>query len=116
MKKIYFQHLLILVCGLFASLIIASCKKDPKQQQGPPAAKPFGQIGLYELDSSVYRRIFIAISAVGTAPTTQYLVFDTGSTGMAIDATGLIPGSMITSKGITIPNGDSVVSNGITVT
>ncbi len=115
MKKIYFNYLLLSACGLFLSILIASCHKDPKVKPGPPAAQPFAKIGLYEIDSSIYRRIFIPVSQVGTVDSINYLVFDTGSSGMSIDAKGLLPASMITSSGITVA-GDSVNVNGITVT
>jgi len=83
----------------------------------PPAVTPvpIGTLGLYELDSSVYKRAFIAISKVGTVSVTYYSVFDTGSAGMTIDATGILPPAMITNSGITVA-GDSVNVNGITVT
>ncbi len=55
------------------------------------------------------------ISKVGTRNVTYPLVFDTGSAGMTIDAAGILPASMITSNGITVP-GDSITVNGITVT
>ena len=44
-----------------------------------------------------------------------FTVFDTGSAGFTIDATGILPASMITNSGIQIA-GDSVTVNGITVT
>ena len=104
-------------CGAFFLTImtLASCKKDNNNNTNPtPVAKPLATIGLYEIDSSVYKRVFIAISKIGTKNVSYYGIFDTGSTGMTIDATGLIPASMITSTGITVP-GDSVTVNGITV-
>ncbi|MDB5138024.1 MAG: hypothetical protein JWP37_4627 [Mucilaginibacter sp.] len=98
----------------FIALTITSCSKDrviPKPVPGSPIT-----LGLYELGNGVNRRIFIPISKVGTkSDTTYYGVFDTGSSGLTIDATGLLPKSMITSAGITV-TGDSVVVNGITVT
>jgi hypothetical protein len=42
-------------------------------------------------------------------------VFDSGSTGLTIDADGIIPSSMITTNGFLI-SGDSVIVNGITIT
>ena len=76
-------------------------------------------MGLYEVDqvdTFTYKRIFIPVSGMGTASiSTYYLVFDTGSSGLTIDANGILPASMITSSGIKVP-GDSVVVSGITVT
>ncbi len=116
MRKNYLKYLRLFGCGLILMVSIASCKKDSSgPPPGPKAATPIGTIGLYELDSSVYRRVFIPIAKVGTQTVNSLSVFDTGSTGMTIDATGILPASMITANGITVP-GDSVVVNGITVT
>ncbi|ASU32442.1 hypothetical protein [Mucilaginibacter xinganensis] len=114
MGKIYQKHLLLIVGGLFVSLLITSCKKDHTPAP-TPAPKPIATLGLYELQSTIYRRVFIPISQVGDIKNTYYSVFDTGSSAMTMDADGLIPASMITSTGITI-TGDSLVVNGITVT
>jgi len=115
MGKIYLKYLPLLAGGVFLLMLITSCKKDhtPTPISSTPA--PLATLGLYELDSSVYKRVFIAISQVGTVKVNYYSVFDTGSAGMSIDATGLLPASMITNAGITIA-GDSVTVNGITVT
>jgi hypothetical protein len=116
MKKIYPSYLLFFAVGLFLStILLSSCKKDHASTP-IPVPVPIATLGLYEYNSGIYKRIFVPISKVGTqGDTTYYSVFDTGSTGMTIDATGLLPASMITSNGITVP-GDSVNVNGITVT
>ncbi|HZY36160.1 MAG TPA: hypothetical protein VFE53_05900 [Mucilaginibacter sp.] len=93
---------------------MASCSKD--HSTPTPSIKPLATLGLYEVDTSIYKRIFIPISGMGTASIqTYYLVFDTGSSGLTIDAHGILPASMVTGSGITV-TGDSVVVNGITVT
>jgi len=93
---------------------MASCKKDHSNPQ--PIPTPVATLGLYEVDSGIYKRLYIPISKVGTqGDSIYYSVFDTGSTGMTIDANGLLPQSMITNNGITVA-GDSVTVNGITVT
>jgi hypothetical protein len=115
MRKIYLKYLPLLATGLFLSMLIASCKKEPKVTPVVTPAAPIATLGLYELDSGVYKRVFIAISKVGNLSVTYYSIFDTGSTGMTLDATSLLPTTMITSSGITVP-GDSVNVNGITVT
>lgn len=115
MRKIYLKYLPLFAGGLFLILSIASCKKDrntPPPNNGPVAV---GTIGLYELDSAGFRRAFIPITKVGTQNINMLSVFDTGSTGMTIDAAGLLPAAMITANGLVVP-GDSVVVNGITVT
>ena len=112
MRKHYLKYLPVLFLLIFA----ASCKKDPKV--APTVTQPgnFAKLGLYEQVSGNNRRVFIAVSKIGTVSTTDYgLVFDTGSTGLSIDASGIIPASMITSSGFQI-TGDSVNVNGITIT
>src|ERR1700733_471884 len=116
MKKIYNLYLPVCAAGLFLMLLVASCSKDHSPPAPTPTLKPLATLGLYEVDSSIYKRIFIPISGVGSAQIqTYYLVFDTGSSGLTIDANGILPASMITSSGITVA-GDSVVVDGITVT
>jgi hypothetical protein len=116
MRKIYSSYLHFFTSGLFlATLFFTSCKKDHNSTPAP-VPKPIATLGLYEANSGIYKRLYIPISKVGTqGDSVYYSVFDTGSTGMTIDATGLLPKSMITNNGITVA-GDSVTVNGITVT
>jgi hypothetical protein len=113
--KTRYKILALLVIGLFA----ASCKKDPQVYPGPGNTDPvnYATLGLYEqLNNTGARRIYIACSKLGDIVTKNYgLVFDTGSTGMTIDATDIIPASMITSNGFQF-SGDSAVVSGITIT
>ncbi|MDB5017039.1 MAG: hypothetical protein JWQ84_1871 [Mucilaginibacter sp.] len=114
MAKSYSKYLPVFIGGLLLLTSITSCRKD--KALGPTALKPLATIGLYEqLVDTIYRRVYVAISKVGTTSTNYYGIFDTGSTGLTIDATGLIPASMITSSGIQV-TGDSVNVNGITIT
>lgn len=113
MRKFYILYLSACVAALF---LTSSCSKDSPNPPSTSTVKPFATLGLWEVDSGVYKRVFIPVSGVGTATIqTYYLVFDTGSTGLTIDAHGIIPSSLITSSGITVA-GDSVVVNGITIT
>src|SRR6185437_7820948 len=116
MGKLYAKYLPLIAGGLFLTIFISSCKKD-RNTPPPPVVTPvpLATLGLYEVDSSIYKRIFIPITKIGTVNVTYYSVFDTGSAGMTVDADGLLPKSMITSSGITVA-GDSVNVNGITVT
>lgn len=101
---------------LFAVFSLASCKKD-KVTSGTSAtttATPT-KLGLYEADSAQYKALYIDISKVGTQSITDYLVFDTGSGGMVIDAKDILPASMVTSSGFNF-TGDSTVVDGITIT
>lgn len=102
-----------LICILFLLILFSSCKKDNNVNK-PVAAKPVS-LGLIQFGSSNGKRIFIPISKIGTQSVNYYGVFDTGSSGMTMDANGILPASMITSSGITVA-GDSVVVNGITIT
>jgi hypothetical protein len=118
MGKIYSVYLKISAAGLLLITLLASCSKEHSTPAPTPTSSvtPIATLGLYEEDSSIYKRVYIPISQVGTQnDTTYYSVFDTGSSGMTIDATGLIPKAMITSTGITVA-GDSVTVNGITIT
>jgi hypothetical protein len=115
MIKLYTKYLLLFAGGLFLASLISSCKKDGKSVTVTPAAKPIATLGLYEAQSSIYRRVFIPISQIGTQKITYYSVFDTGSSGMTMDADSLIPKSMITTNGFVF-TGDSVNVNGITIT
>lgn len=121
MNKKHTHPFLLLVAIVILSSVITSCKKS--SDGGTPVVetvvpKPLATIGLIQAQSSTgtYRRIFIGINQVGTTNTQNkyYGVFDTGSTGLTIDADGLIPASMITNDGITF-TGDSVTVNGITI-
>lgn len=98
---------------LLITVTFFSCKKDKTTPQ-TPAITPV-TLGLYEYASGINKRIFLPITQVGTKSVTYYTVFDTGSSGMTLDATDILPASMITSAGIQF-TGDSVVVNGITVT
>jgi hypothetical protein len=116
MKNIYpgYSKLLIAIFSLI--IIFNACKKGDNPTPTPAAPTNYATIGLYEYSSSNSRRVFINITKIGTVGSISYpSVFDTGSTGMTMDANGLLPASMITNTGITVP-GDSVVVNGITVT
>jgi hypothetical protein len=114
MKKIYSNNYLIFVALLFIVMLISACKKD-NRTPAPSAPTSLATLGLYELDSSIYKRVFIMVTKVGTKTVNYPLVFDTGSAGMTIDANGILPASMITSSGIQVA-GDSVTVNGVTVT
>jgi len=104
-------------CIIIIAVAAYGCKKDSKKAQPTPAVTNIATLGLYEYQypSSTDRRIFIPINKIGTKSISYLSVFDTGSSGMTIDANGILPASMITSSGIQF-TGDSVVVSGITVT
>jgi hypothetical protein len=102
------------MCCLLVIVTFGACKKDSTTNPTSVNAKPV-TLGLYQYGVDVNKRVLIPITQVGTQTVNYGSIFDTGSPGMTIDATGLIPASMITSSGITV-TGDSTVVNGITVT
>lgn len=114
MNKKFYNSLY--AAALFATVLMASCGKSNTSPKTTTVAtaKPV-TFGLYEYGESGSGRIDIPVTKVGTQTVAYPLVFDTGSTGLTLDATGIIPASMITSTGITV-TGDSVVVNGITIT
>lgn len=122
MKKNYLlRNASVLIVSCFV-LFMVSCKKDSKTNTGggggggtTPVATPT-KLGFYEVDSSIYKVLLEPISKIGTQSLTNIdLVYDTGSGGLVIDASGIIPSSMITSSGFNF-TGDSTVVNGITIT
>jgi hypothetical protein len=117
MIKNYPAKYLFFISASFLLLTIASCKKDNKNTQTtvtPTTATPT-KLGLYEVDTSIYKLLFMPISKIGSQAVDYDLIFDTGSGGLVIDADGILPASMITTTGFTF-TGDSTVVNGITVT
>ena len=114
MRKIYSPYLPLFLITLYVLLFAAACKKD-KKETPEPVITNYATLGLYELISGNSRRVFVPITQIGNVTVNYASVFDTGSTGMTIDATDILPASMITSNGIIVA-GDSVVYNGITIT
>lgn len=107
----------VVLLQLTAVLIIAvsSCKKDSTP---PPAVKTTGApvtIGLFEYGNDTVGRILIPITKVGNQTVNYDEIFDTGSTGLTIDAHDIVPENMITDNGFNF-TGDSLVVNGITIT
>jgi len=113
MRKSYSRSLPLSLIILYLLVFVAACKKD--KAITPPSITNYTTLGLYEYISGNNRRVFVPITKIGTVSINYASVFDTGSTGMTIDATGILPANMITSNGFVVP-GDSVVVNGITVT
>ena len=120
MEKKYPLKSLLFVFTLIA-VIVVSCSKDSKKSPVAPnntatTATPT-KFGLYEADSSVYKLLYTFIAKVGTqdVSSSDYaLIFDTGSGGLVLDASGILPSSMITSDGFNFTT-DSTVVDGITI-
>lgn len=114
----YYPRQITLLSVLLLLLFAASCKKDVQNAPSPvtPVVKNFATLGLYEQAGNGIKRLFVAIPKIGDITTVNYgLIFDTGSTGLTIDANGILPASMITSNGFQF-SGDSINVNGITIT
>ncbi|WP_374949007.1 hypothetical protein [Mucilaginibacter sp.] len=109
------KFLTVIVCSLIVISNITSCKKESNTNTGPATVKSLATLGLYEYSSGTSKRLFIPVTRVGTQTVNYYTVFDTGSSGLTLDATGIIPASMITANGFQF-TGDSVNVNGITIT
>src|ERR1700757_1781638 len=113
-KKYTLRNLSLFCCALFL-LFLGSCKKDNKTPggggPGPVDATPT-KIGVYAVDSAIYKLLLMSITKVGTKTVSYDLVYDTGSGGLVIDANGILPASMISSTGFTF-TGDSTVVDGI---
>jgi hypothetical protein len=115
MIKFYPFNFILVFAAIFLLLFAASCKKD--NNNTPTGPQPIAKLGLYELVSgdNTARRVYIYISKVGTQTGSWISVFDTGSSGMTIDAHGILPDSMITTDGFKF-TGDSVTVRGLTIT
>jgi hypothetical protein len=100
-------------------VFLASCKKDNNNNNNngtnPPATATPTKLGVYAVDSSIYKILLMNISGVGTQTVNYDLVYDTGSGGLVLDANGVLPASMITNTGFNF-TGDSTVVDGITIT
>ncbi|WP_158996019.1 hypothetical protein [Mucilaginibacter sp. L196] len=120
MKNKYLPKYLPLMCVLLITVVV-SCKKDKATNKtNTITTSTATSIGLFEYKDSVdandvYYRILIPITKVGTQSVNYDDVFDTGSAGLTLDASGIIPDSLYTSKGFKI-TGDSLVVNGVTIT
>jgi hypothetical protein len=97
--------------GVGLVIFVSSCSKDSKPK---PVIPTTSVLGLYEYGVDSGKRVFIPVSKIGTQAISYYSVFDTGSSGMTIDAHGIVPDAMITSTGISF-TGDSVTIKGITI-
>jgi hypothetical protein len=115
MKKSNQMNLKVWTSIVAVVFFLSACKKNDTSPTLAPVPTPLATLGLYQYTDGTNKRIFIPISQIGTQKVTYFSIFDTGSSGMTVDANGLLPASMITDSGIQI-TGDSVNVNGITVT
>jgi hypothetical protein len=62
-------------------------------------------------------RLFIRVTAVGSTAVSLPLAFDTGSSGITLDAPQILPSNIVTSDGFLFPQGESqLLYQGITIT
>jgi hypothetical protein len=120
MVKIYSLKNLSFILVSLSLLVLASCKKDSKKSTPTPVVATPTQLGVYAFADSIYKEQVIVVSKVGTysiPDSLAGLVYDTGSGGMVLDATYIIPSSMISSSGFVFSQGqDSTIVDGITIT
>ena len=100
-------------CLAFTSFY--SCKKEVSKSKTLFLLTNQISVNLYGFSTGTDKRLLIPVRKVGTRNTNYYSIFDTGSAGMMIDVTDILPASMITSSGIQF-SGDSIQIDGITVT
>jgi len=115
MNNKYLQKCLQLLGVIIFITVVSSCKKDKSTTTATVVDATPVNLGLFEYSDGTNYRIFIPLQQVGTQTVNDDLVFDTGSAGLALDASGIIPDTMITKNGFVF-SGDSVVVNGITIT
>src|SRR3569832_1876164 len=101
-------NILWLFCGVGLIIFVSSCSKDKTK----PVTTTTNVLGLYEYGVDSGKRAFIPVSKIGTQSVNYYSVFDTGSSGMTIDAHGIIPDAMITTSGITFAGGAAAGGGG----
>jgi len=114
MKNNYPLLSLQFIAVLVIAFAFSSCKKSSTPKPVVDATPV--TLGLFEYASDASKRIFIPISAVGTKTVNYDLIFDSGSTGLTIDANGIIPDSLITPSGFNFTGDSLVTKNGITIT
>jgi hypothetical protein len=114
MKRVYLNKVQFGLWLLTVAVVFSACKKNGAEPSIPKPT-PLATLGLYQYASGENKRIFIPMSQIGTQKVNYFGIFDTGSSGLTMDANGLLPASMITANGIQV-TGDSVNVNGITVT
>jgi hypothetical protein len=76
-------------------------------------------MNLYPADATATSaaRLFVFVTAVGSESTQLPLAFDTGSSGITLNALKIFPASMVSSSGFVFPAGQSTLTyNNITVT
>ena len=95
--------------------VAASCKKSHITPVVTVVDATPVKLGLYELSDANTEELQVAVAKLGTVTVDYGLVWDTGSGGMVIDATDIIPAAMINANGFVF-TGDSTVVDGITIT
>jgi hypothetical protein len=109
------RNLLALTCCCLASCGGSSSQTMQLAHPTTSNIQTPTSINLYPVGYAVNPRIFVMVTP-GTAPVTLPLAFDTGSSGITLNALNVFPPSMVTETGFIFPAGEASISyNGITV-
>lgn len=106
----------VLIC---CTLIFSSCSKSTPVETVNGSTSTIKAIATIKLGGVVVagatKKLTISVSGVGGVQIAKDVPVSTIGAGVEMDAQGILPASMITTSGITVP-GDSILYNGITVT
>ncbi|OCX52384.1 hypothetical protein BEL04_13020 [Mucilaginibacter sp. PPCGB 2223] len=110
----------LVIAVLFCIGLATSCKKgDGSSLLNSTTGTGTKPIAAIKLTGTVVagagKKLTLSVSALGTASVQKDVTLSTISAGLDMDASGLLPASMIGSSGF-IFTGDSVIYNGITIT
>lgn len=109
----------LIVAAPFLSLAGCGSSDSGEAASGSPAASAVQApttLNLYP-SSTGEARLYVMVTAVGSAAMNLPLDFDTGSAGVTLNALSLFPASMVSSTGFVFPSGQtSMTYQGITVT
>jgi hypothetical protein len=104
--------------GVAASLFGCNSSRDGFPLPITTVSAPVA-MNLYPVDGTASNpaRLFIFVTAVGSHAVRMPLAFDTGSSGITLNALTIFPNTIVTSNGFNFGGGESLISyNGITVT
>jgi hypothetical protein len=108
----------VLFCLVGITAVFVGCHSDQDTSPIATVSAPLA-MNLYAVDgtSNNPARLFIFVTAVGSQNVQMPLAFDTGSSGITLNALAIFPSSIVTSNGFNFGGGESLISyNGITVT
>jgi hypothetical protein len=103
---------------LTITFLLASCgSPSPTSPTNSGPIEEPTKINLFPVGYAVDPRIFVMVTNLGTLPVQLPLAFDTGSSGITINALELFPSDIVTQYGFNFGGGESyIVYDGITIT